>query len=158
MNHEVISIILTVIHLIGTKRYISDCHIKKIIWIIGLFKSFDLDIGIRIQQHPNSSADAVKFHAIQIRLSQFFWKHSKEISNSHGRFQNISFFKTEIFKCLIHTVDNNRLCVMGIQCRFPGCSILFRGKQCFQFLILPDPGQFILIKSIGQTAPSHISG
>ena len=60
-----ILVILAVIHFIGTKRDISDCHIKEVIGIIGLFKSFDLDICVWIKQFCDSSADAVQFHSIK---------------------------------------------------------------------------------------------
>ena len=65
MDHKIILVILAVIHFIGTKRDISDCHIKKVIGIIGLFKSFDLDISVRIKQFCDPAADAIQFHSIK---------------------------------------------------------------------------------------------
>ena len=41
-------IIGSVSHLVLTKRHISDCNIKEIIWIVCLFKACDLHIGIRV--------------------------------------------------------------------------------------------------------------
>ena len=68
MDHKIILVILAVIHFIGTKRDIPDCHIKKVIGISGLFKSFDLDISVRIKQFCDPAADAVQFHSIKPRL------------------------------------------------------------------------------------------
>ena len=68
MNHEIEAIILTVIDLVCTKWHISDCHVKEIIGIICLLKTFDLNIGIRIEQLCNSAADAVQFHTIKFGL------------------------------------------------------------------------------------------
>ena len=69
MDQEIVFIILLICHLILTKRNISDCHIKEIIRIIGLFKAFDLHICLRIKLFCNPSGNAVKLHSIQ---SAFF--------------------------------------------------------------------------------------
>ena len=68
MDHEIVAIILTVIDLVCTKWHISNRHIKKIIRIICLLKTFDLNIGIWIEQLCNSTADTVQFHTIEFGL------------------------------------------------------------------------------------------
>ena len=68
MDHEIVAIILTVIDLVCTKWHISDRYVKEIIGIICLLKTFDLDIGIWIEQLCNSAADAVQFHTIEFGL------------------------------------------------------------------------------------------
>ena len=64
-SHQIIAVILPVIHFISSKWHISDCHIEEIIRIICLLKTFNLDIGIWVKQFCNSTADTVQFHTIE---------------------------------------------------------------------------------------------
>lgn len=48
MNKEIVLFILPVIYFIGSERYVSDYHVKKVIRVICFLKSFNLDIGIWI--------------------------------------------------------------------------------------------------------------
>ena len=126
MDQEIVFIILLICHLILTKRYISDCHIKEIVRIIGLFKAFDLHICLRIKLFCNASGDTVKLYSVKPAFFHGIRHHTKKVADAHGRLQYISFGKSHFLQCFVHLADNDRTCVMGIQGTLPCHAVLLR--------------------------------
>ena len=83
MDKKIMLIIFFILNLILSKRYISDCNIKEIIRICGLFKSFNLNICLRIKLSCNTSTDTIKFHSIKSALLHTLREHTEKITNTH---------------------------------------------------------------------------
>ena len=126
MDQEIIPVIRLICHLILAKRNISHHYIKKIIGMVGFLKSSDLDICFWVKLFCNPSCQAVKLHPIQAAFLHRFRQHSKKVSRSHRRLQNISFFKPHPAKCFINGTDDYRGSIMGIQGGLSGGNIFFR--------------------------------
>ena len=126
MNKKMIFIILSIIYRYISKRYISNCHIKAIVWRIGLFKSFDLHICLRIKLLCNASGNAVQLYSVKPALFHGIRHHTEKVADTHGRLQYISFGKSHFLQCFVHLADNDRTCIMGIQGTLPCHAVLLR--------------------------------
>ena len=68
-----------------TERHITDRHIKTALSELAVFKTADLNIGLRIELLCNTSGQAVKFNARDLRLIVRY--HTDKVTDTAGRFQ-----------------------------------------------------------------------
>ena len=153
MNGKAQLVIGLVGHLVVTKRHISYCQIVKISSVCG-FKTSYLNLCIGIELLSNSSGYRIQFHTIQAAALHFRWKHSKEVTDTHRRLQNISRFKTHLPYGIVDRLNDGRTGIVSIQSRSSCRSIFIFRKQIFQGKILLCPISFIRVKGIRETAPA----
>ena len=82
MDKKIMLCIPSVKDLIIPKWYISHGNIKKIIWILFFFKSFDRDFSIRIKQPCYPAGYTVFFHPVQSAASKFIRQCSKKMPDA----------------------------------------------------------------------------
>ena len=138
-----------------SERHIADRYIVEIP-SVSFFKSADFNISIRVKFLSNSTGDRIKLNSIKIASSHRFRKKSKEVTNAHRWFQDISRLKSHLGQRFIHCLDDYRTCIVGIQCR-SSCHLIFLFRQqILQLLIFAWPVRFIAVKCVRKTAPADI--
>ena len=130
MDRKSQPIVRTIIDLIISKWDIADCYIVKITLIRG-FKARYRNIRHWIQFLCNAATNGIQFNSIQTATQQSRWQHSKKVSNSHCRFQNISSLKAHPFQRRINSPDNRRTGKVRIQCACSCRYVLFFCQRFF---------------------------
>ena len=119
-----------VIYTILTKGNIADCQVVEIL-LAGLLKAGDCDVCMGIQLLGDSPRETVQLHAIEAAVLHPLGQHPEEVAHAHSRLQNVASLETHVFNGLIHSTDNGRAGVMGIQCGSPCSSVFLIGEFCF---------------------------
>ena len=114
MDQEIVPVISLVCHLVLSERHVSDGCIKEIVGIIRFFKTRDLHISLRVKLSCDPSGDTVQLHPVKAAFRHRIRQHAKEISDAHGRLQNIAPGKSHLFHGFVHAADNDRAGVMGV--------------------------------------------
>ena len=144
-----------VIHTILPKGDIADCQVIEI-FFTGLLKAGDGDVCIGIQLLGDPTGETVQLNTIEAAVLHPLGQHSEEVAHAHRRLQNVAGLETHVFNSLIHSADDGRAGVMGIQ-RGSSCRLVFLiGEFLFQLCVFKRPFRLGVIKSIGKTAPTNI--
>ena len=157
MNVETQLVVGRVIDLVLTKGYVANGQVKEISTVC-CFKTCDGNIGLGVKLLGDPSGDGIQFHAVETAASHFFREHSKEITDTHRRLQDIAGLEAHIFYSFVDSTDNRGACVVGIQRGCAGGGVFFWGKRGFQRLVFGCPAGLACVKSIRQAAPAHIAG
>ena len=124
-----------VIDLILTERHIADCQIIEIP-TVGGFKACYRDVSLRVQLFGNAPGDAVQLHTIQAAVLHGIRQHSKEVSDTHARLQDIARLKPHPFHRIVNGMNDGRTGIVSVQDGTAGCFVFFLRKQAFQFRVL----------------------
>ena len=95
----------------------------------------------------------IKLNTVNSAVSHRFRKTSYEVSNTAGRFKDISVSESHLIECRIHGTCNFR---MGIESGEGTCScgfVFFGSEKAFQFLI----SRKTFLKTFRKSAPTDIS-
>ena len=157
MNGKAQLIVWFIIDLIITKWDIANRQIIKITTVSG-FKSGNSDLCIGIQLFCNTPGNAVQLHTVKTALLHTLRQKTEEVSNTHGRLQNISLAEAHLLHGIVNRVDHCGTGVMCVQGGSPGGRIFLRCQNSFQFQVFRCPVTFTLIKSICKAAPADIPG
>ena len=157
MNRKTELIVSPVVHLILSKRHIADGKIVEIASIGGL-KTGHGDVSLGIKLLRDTSCDAVKLYAVEPAVLHGFGQTAEEVANTHCRLQNIACLESHLFDGIIDGLDNNRTCIMGIQCGASRRCVLIGRQQLLQFSVFLAPVWLVGVKGIGKTAPADIAG
>ena len=84
-----------------------------------------------IQLLGDSPRETVQLHTIEAAVLHTLGQHPEEVAHAHSRLQNVASLETHVFNGLIHSTDNGRAGVMGIQCGSPCSSVFLIGEFCF---------------------------
>ena len=155
MDRESQLVIRLIGHFVVSERDIAYSQIIEVSAVCR-FKTGYLDFGIGIELLSNSSGDGIQFHTIQATALHLRGQHTKEVTDTHGRFQNISCFKAHLSDRIVDGANDRRAGVMCVQGGSSCRSIFIFGKQVFQCLILLRPISLVRVKGICQTAPTDI--
>ena len=136
VNQKVIFFVPLIADLKLPERDIPDCHIKKAVGKIRIFKALYANIRFLIKLLCNSATDTVQFHTVNAAVFHAFGQKSQEIACAAGRLQNISRFKAHLGKHPINCFDNCGLRVKSSQRAFSCGRKFFFGQQTFQFSIV----------------------
>ena len=142
-------------HLVVTERYIAHSQIVEISAVCR-FKTGYLDFCVGIELLSNSAGDGIQFHTIQATALHLRGQHTKEVTDTHGRFQNVAVLKSHLSDCIVDGANDRRTGVMCVQGGSPCRSIFILGKQVFQSGVLLRPISLVRVKGICQTAPADI--
>ena len=82
MYQEIIFIILPVRHFILTERHISHRHVKKVIGIIGILKTSDFNVRMRVKLFCDAPGNPVQLRPVQPASLHFLRQTAIKISNS----------------------------------------------------------------------------
>ena len=104
----------------------------------------------------NTGRNRVDLHTVDFAFLHFFRKHSDEITDSAGRFQDVTLTEPHLLKCLVDAVDDSRRCVESSQSAGSCGFIFIRGQDAFEHCILGLPRACVRVKGFGDTAPAHI--
>ena len=85
VNQKVIFIIPLIADLKLPEGNIADCHIKKAVGKVGVFKTLYANIRFLIKLLCNSAADTVKLNAVNAAVFHAFGQKSQEIACAAGR-------------------------------------------------------------------------
>ena len=146
-----------VIDLVVTEGNISHGEVEEIPAIRG-FKACHGDIGFGIELFGNPAGDGIQLHAIQAAVAHFLREHTEEVTDTHGRLQNVAGLEAHISYSFIDCPDDRGAGVVSVEGGGTGSFIFCWSKGCYQFLIFRSPAGLAVIKGIRQTAPAHIPG
>ena len=142
-------------HLVVTERHIAHSQIVEVSAVCR-FKTGYLDFCVGIELLSNSAGDGIKLHAIQATALHLRGQHTKEVTDAHGRFQNVAILKTHLSNCIVDRANDRRTGVVCVQGGSPCRSIFILRKQIFQSGVLLRPISLVRVKGICQTAPADI--
>ena len=109
-----VAVISAVTDLICSKWYIPDHAVKKAVRVICFLKSLYGNLIFLVKLPCNPARNRVEFHTVHISFAHTLRDQSHKVTNTTGRFQNISLFQSHIFQCFIHTSDYYRGCIKSI--------------------------------------------
>ena len=155
VNGESQLVIRLVRDTVVAKRDVADGKIIEIP-LVRSFKTANCDIRVRIELSGNSPGNAVQLYAVQTAFLHFLRQHTEEVTDAHGRLQDITLRKTHLTDGLINCTNHGRTGVVGIQRGSPRHFVFFRREQLFQFVILTAPVILTVIKCIRKTTPADI--
>ena len=101
-------VISAVTDLIRPKWYIPNHAVEKAVWITGFLKSLHGNLIFLVKLFCDPARNRVEFHSIHLCLIHTLRDQSHKVTNTTGRFQNISLFQSHIFQCFIHASDHGR--------------------------------------------------
>ena len=154
---EVQLVVGAVVDLVLPEGHIAHGQVEEVSPVCGFKPGYgDVRLGIKLPGDP--AGNAVQLHTIQLTASHFLREHTKEVTHTAGRLQDVAGFKAHVAHGLIDSTDNCGAGVMGIQRGGSGCGVFLGGKQLLQLGVLGRPGGLLRVESVCQTAPSHIPG
>ena len=151
-------VVSRVIDRILTKGHVADCHIKKAVWKVYLFKPAHSDPGLWIEEGRDAPGDAVQLHTVELTARHGLRQQAEEVADAAGGFQNVALLEAEIAQGLIDRLDNHGAGVVGVQGGGPGGGVLCLIQQPLQLRVFCAPILLVLVKCLGQAAPAHIAG
>ena len=155
MDGESQLVIRLIGHLVVTERHIAHSQIVEVSAVCR-FKTGYLDFCVGIELLSNSAGDGIKLHTVKATALHLRGQHTKEVTDTHGRFQNIAVLKAHLSDCIVDGANDRRTGVVCVQGGSPCRSIFILGKQIFQSGVLLRPISLIGVKGICQTAPADI--
>ena len=158
MDVEAQLVVGRVIDRVLSKGHVADCHIKKAVWKVYLFKPAHGDPGLWIEEGRDAPGDAVQLHAVELTARHGLRQQAEEVADAAGGFQNIALLEAEITQGLIDRLDNGWTGIVGVQGGGPGGGVFALVQQPLQLCIFCVPVLLVLVKDLGQTAPAHIAG
>ena len=93
---------------------VSNSQIVEIS-VVGGLKACHRDLRLGVKFLRNPSGNGIQFHAVKSAFLHGIRQHSEEVSDSHGRLQDISLFKAHVAHCFINCLNHRGTCVMRIQ-------------------------------------------
>ena len=102
------AVISAVTDLIRPKWNITYHTVKKAVRITGFLKSLYCNLIFLVKLFCDPARNRVKFHTIHIGFVHTLRDQSHKVTDTTGRFQNISLFQSHIFQYFIHTSDHGR--------------------------------------------------
>ena len=99
-------VISAVTDLIRPKWNIAYHTVEKAVRITGFLKSLYCNLIFLVKLFCDPARNRVKFHTIHIGFAHTLRDQSHKVTDTTGRFQNISLFQSHIFQCFIHTSDH----------------------------------------------------
>ena len=83
---------------------------------------------------------------------------AEEIADAHGRLQNAPALEAHVAERVVDGADNSRRGVVRVE-RGAARGLVFFGREgCFQLGVLLRPVAFVLVKGVGNTAPTGVAG
>ena len=101
-------VISAVTDLIRSKRNIAYHTVEKAVWITGFLKSLHGNLIFLVKLFCDLARNRVEFHTVHLCLVHTLRDQSHKVTDTTGRFQNISLFQSHIFQCFIHASDYYR--------------------------------------------------
>ena len=142
-------------YLVVPKRNITHSQIVEVSAVCR-FKTGDFDFCVGIELLSDSSGDGIKLHTIQTAALHLRGQHTKEVTDTHGGFQNVAGLKAHLPDRIVDGANDRRTGVVSVQ-RGRSCrSIFVLGQQILQRGVLLCPISLIRVKGICQTAPADI--
>ena len=142
-------------YLVVTERYIAHSQIVEVSAVCR-FKTGDFDFCVGIELLRNPAGDGIQLHTVQAAALHLRGQHTEEVTDTHGRFQNVAGLKAHLSDCIIDGANDRRTGIVGVQRRSSCRSILVIGQQILQSGVLLRPISLIRVKGICQTAPADI--
>ena len=102
-----------VIYLILSEWHVADGKIEEVFSVCG-FKACNGDVGFGIELLCDASRQAVQLHAVELTGGHAVREHPKEVSDAHGRFQDIACLEAHVFHRVINGSDDRGAGVMGV--------------------------------------------
>ena len=128
MDGKIQPVIAPVIDFVISKGDVADGQVIEVP-AVGGFKSGDGNVGAGIKLPGNPSGDGVQLHAIQAAIAHFFWQHSKEVANTHCRFQDVSGLESHLSYGIVDCPDDGGAGIVGIQGGTSGSGVFFLGQE-----------------------------
>ena len=111
-----------------TKRNITDGHIKEAVGHLYLFKAGHGNGAVLVKLLGDASGDGIQLHTVGMTACHGIRDHAKEVTDTTGRFQNVTLLESHLLQCLIHGLDNDRRGIKGSKGAGSGICEFFFGK------------------------------
>ena len=142
-------------YLVVPKRNITHSQIVEVSAVCR-FKTGDFDFCVGIELLSDSSGDGIQFHTVKAAALHLRGQHTKEVTDTHGGFQNVACLKAHLSYRIVDGANDRGTGIVGVQRRSSCRSIFILGQQIFQSGVLLRPISLIRVKGICQTAPADI--
>ena len=92
----VVFVVFLIQYLKVAKRHIADCHIKKAVGHLYLFKAGYGNGAVLIKLLGNAPGDGVQFHTVDLAACHSVREHTDKVTDATGRLQNIALSKAHL--------------------------------------------------------------
>ena len=85
MDQKVLFIVLSVMHLVFPERDIPHCKVKKVVWMVGSFKSAHGNVRFLVKLPGDTPGQGIQFHAVKVCFFKSFRHKPEKVPNAAGR-------------------------------------------------------------------------
>ncbi len=115
------------------------------------------NVGIWIKRLGDAGGQLVNLDPGDSRVGVHLFRHQPdEVAQSAGRLQNASIRETETREGSVHSANDDRRRVVGVECRGAGGRVFLVRQKFGQFNLLLEPLARVDIEDLRQPAPTNV--